>query len=185
MQIDTRIERYLPPYSDLLPFTDATGPVSLVHQIGEYQLLSFHGINHTSNPADPHYAELRDNWGHFLQTTGDDPDQRLVVIEGRPHYANEFSSHPQTADEEAIQQFGESALTCLWAEREGAEVLRPELPTQADAAKLLRTYIPEEVVTFYALRQATQLPPKWKEGIPTAPYSTYIADYLTELRENQ
>jgi hypothetical protein len=181
---EERIASHLPPYTDLAEFTSDTGPVSVVHQITPHQVLSLHGFNHYKDPDYWQFPELRNEWARFLDMSDDGaPGQRLAVIEGRSFDTlNLPQDDIKAAEDMAIRHVGESALVSLWASKENVEILRPELPTADDATKLLEKFTQEEVVTFYAIRQASQLPEIWKGGTETLPYDEYIENYLHSLQ---
>lgn len=109
-------------------------------QFGEGALLYF-GAEHTNDPKHPQIAQIEEIWKKFRPTVA----------------YNEGGNPPVLKSvEEAVSRIGESALVRYLAARDKVPVFSLE-PSQADeVAMLLKTYTPEQVKVFYALRQVPQ-----------------------------
>ena len=109
-------------------------------QIGKGALLYF-GAQHTSDPQHSQIAQIEKLWKEFRPTLA----------------LNEGGDPPvlKTA-QEAVSRIGEAGLVRYLAARDKVPVRSLE-PSRADeAAFLLKTYTPEQVKVFYALRQVPQ-----------------------------
>ncbi len=109
-------------------------------KFGKGALLYF-GARHTNDPKDTQIAQIETLWRQF-----------------RPTLAfNEGGDPPALPSiEEAVSRIGESGLVRFLAARDKVPVRSLE-PSKADeAAMLLKTYTPEQVKVFYALRQVPQ-----------------------------
>jgi hypothetical protein len=109
-------------------------------QIGKGALLYF-GAQHTNDPKHAQIAQIEKLWKEFRPTLA----------------LNEGGDPPvlKTA-QEAVSRIGESGLVRFLAARDKVPVRSLE-PSQADeAAFLLKTYTPEQIKVFYALRQVPQ-----------------------------
>ncbi len=109
-------------------------------QIGKGALLYF-GAQHTNDPKHAQIARIEKLWKEFRPT--------LALNEGGDPPVLQSVS-------EAVSRIGESGLVRYLAVRDKVPVRSLE-PSRADeAAFLLKTYTPEQVKVFYALRQVPQ-----------------------------
>ena len=109
-------------------------------QIGKGALLYF-GAQHTYDPKDAQIAEIEKRWKEF-----------------RPTVAYNEGGNPSVSKtlDETVSKSGESGLVRFLAARDKIPAFSLE-PSRADeAAMLLKTYTPEQVKVFYALRQVPQ-----------------------------
>lgn len=109
-------------------------------QIGKGALLYF-GAQHTFDPKDAQIAQIEKLWKEFRPTAafneGGDPSISKTI-------------------EETVSKSGESGLVRFLAARDKIPAFSLE-PSKADeAAMLLKTYTPEQVKVFYALRPVPQ-----------------------------
>lgn len=132
------------------PCIDRIIPYSAPIAKPEYQLrltsgsgeLAYVGARHSSDPADPQFAEIERQWKAQ-----------------RPHIAfYEGPNRPVPTDrEEAIRQTGESGFVRWLAARDGVTLGRLEPEPKEEAAYLLQQFTPEQVGLFYTLREAARL----------------------------
>lgn len=109
-------------------------------QIGKGSLLYF-GAQHTYDPNHAQIAQIEKLWKEF-----------------RPTVAYNEGGNPSLSKtiEEAVSKSGEPGLVRFLAWRDKVPVFSLE-PSRADeAAMLLKTYTPEQVKVFYALRPVPQ-----------------------------
>jgi hypothetical protein len=109
-------------------------------QAGEGALLYF-GAQHINDPKHSQVTEIEKQWRQF-----------------HPALAFNEGGDPPVAQsvEEAVGRFGEPGLTRFLAARDKVPIRSLE-PSRADeVAMLLKTYTPEQVKVFYALRQVPQ-----------------------------
>lgn len=109
-------------------------------QFGKGALL-YYGAQHTNDPKHPQIAQIEELWKKFRPTVA----------------YNEGGNPPVLKSvDEAVSRIGEAGLVRYLAARDKVPVFSLE-PNQADeVAMLLRTYTPEQVKAFYALRQVPQ-----------------------------
>ncbi len=109
-------------------------------QIGNGALLYF-GAQHTNDPKHLEIAQIEELWKKFRPTVA----------------YNEGGNPPVLKSvEEAVSRVGEPGLVRFLAARDKVTVDSLEPSQAAEAAMLLKTYTPEQVKVFYALRQVPQ-----------------------------
>lgn len=117
-----------------------SSPYVVELQIGKGALLYF-GAQHTNDPKNPQIAQIEKLWKEFRPTAAFNEGGDFAV--------------PNSV-EETVSQIGEFGLVRYLAARDKVPVRTLE-PSQTDeAAYLLKTYTPEQVKVFYALRQVPQ-----------------------------
>ncbi|MGH9937415.1 MAG: hypothetical protein ACREAM_14305, partial [Blastocatellia bacterium] len=109
-------------------------------QIDKGALLYF-GAQHTNDPKHPQIAQIEKLWRQFSPTVafnegGDPPILKSV--------------------DEAVSRIGESGLARFLAASDKVQVRSLEPGRADEAAFLLKSYTPEQVKVFYALRQVPQ-----------------------------
>jgi hypothetical protein len=133
-------------------------------QIGKGALLYF-GAQHTFDPKDAHIAEIEKRWKEFRPTVayneGGDPSVSKTV-------------------EETVSRSGEAGLVRFFAVRNKISAFSLE-PSRADeAAMLLKTYTPEQVKVFYALRPVSQFR-KRKNDETIEAFMTNVLGFLSRI----
>jgi hypothetical protein len=141
-----------------------SSPYVVEIQAGEGALLYF-GAQHINDPKHSQVTEIEKQWRQFHPTLA----------------FNEGGEPPvMKSVEEAVSRIGEAGLTRFLAARDKVPVRSLE-PSRADeVAMLLKTYTPEQVKVFYALRQVPQFyRSKRDETIET--YVDHALKMLTSL----
>jgi hypothetical protein len=120
--------------------TSHSSPYIVELQIGKGALLYF-GAQHTNDPKHPQIAQIEKLWREFMPTIA----------------FNEGGAPPVLKSvDEAVSRIGEPGLARFLAARDKIPIHSLE-PDQADeVAFLLRSYTPEQIKVFYALRQIPQ-----------------------------
>jgi hypothetical protein len=133
-------------------------------QIGKGALLYF-GAQHTFDPKDAQIAQIEKRWKEF-----------------RPTVAYNEGGNPSVSKtvEETVSRSGESALVRFLAARDKIPAFSLE-PSRADeAAMLLKTYTPEQVKVFYALRPVSQFR-KRKNDETIETFMTNVLGFLSRI----
>jgi hypothetical protein len=120
--------------------TRHSSPYIVELEIGKGALLYF-GAQHTNDPKSPQIAQIEKLWGQFRPTVafnegGDPPVLKSV--------------------DEAVSRVGEAGLARFLAARDKVPVHSLEPGLADEVTFLLRSYTPEQVKVFYALRQIPQ-----------------------------
>lgn len=132
------------------PCNDRLVPYSTPIAKPEHQLvltadggqLTYFGAQHSSDPADPQFAEIEQQWNA----------QRPQVA----FYEGPNRPVPKDRDD-AIRQTGESGFVRWLAARDGVQLGRLEPDPKDETTDLLRQFSPEQVGLFYILREAARL----------------------------
>jgi hypothetical protein len=108
---------------------------------GEGRLMYF-GAVHSSDPADPQFADIRGRWERMRPT--------VAFYEGpvRPEAAT---------GEETIRQYGESGYVRFLAREGGARIERLEPDPRDEARYVLARFPVDQVKLFYLLRETSRL----------------------------
>jgi hypothetical protein len=112
-------------------------PYIIELRTGKGALLYF-GAQHSNDPKHPQNEQIQQLWKSF-----------------RPTIAFNEGGDPPTlkAAEEAISKFGETGLVRFLAARDNVPVRSLEPSRGEEVATLLKSYTPEQLKVFYALRQ--------------------------------
>ena len=103
--------------------------------------LLFFGAEHTVDPQNPQIADIEKRWAVFKATVA----------------YNEGGNPPTFNDlREAVRAYGEAGLVRFLAGRDQVPVGTFEPPFDEEVAYLLKTYTPQQLKVFYALRQVTE-----------------------------
>jgi len=123
---------------------------------------------HSSDPADPQFAEIERAWGEVKPT--------IAFYEGpnRPIAATR---------DETIKQTGESGFVRFLATRDGIEIGRLEPSPQDEANYIMQKFSPEQVKLFYVLREASRL--RERRKMPEAELRAAIAQLLARAAQIQ
>src|SRR5713101_9186249 len=104
-------------------------------------MLLLYGAEHTVDPKNPQVADIENRWAAFQPTVA----------------YNEGGNPPTFEDfREAVQTYGEAGLVRSLAGRDQVAVATFEPPFDEEVAYLLKTYTPQQLKVFYALRQVTE-----------------------------
>ncbi len=104
-------------------------------------MLLLYGAEHTVDPKNPQVADIENRWAAFQPTVA----------------YNEGGNPPTFEDfREAVQTFGEAGLVRSLAGRDQVPVATFEPPFDEEVAYLVKTYTPQQLKVFYALRQVTE-----------------------------
>jgi hypothetical protein len=138
-----------------------SSPYVIEIQVGEGALLYF-GAQHINDPKHSQVTEIEKQWRQFHPT--------LAFNEG---------GDPPVAQsvEEAVSRHGEAGLTRFLAARDKVPVRSLEPGRADEVAMLLKTYTPEQVKVFYALRQV----PQFYRSKHDEPIETYMDHELKRL----
>lgn len=132
------------------PCTDRLIPYSMPIANPEYRLvltsgtgqLVYIGARHSSDPADPQFAEIEKQWNTQRP--------QIAFYEG--------PNRPVPKDRnEAIRQTGESGFVRWLAARDGIQLDRLEPDPKDETNYLLERFKPEQVGLFFTLREAARL----------------------------
>lgn len=104
--------------------------------------LTYIGARHSSDPADPQFAEIEKQWNA----------QRPQIA----FYEGPNRPVPKDRDE-AIRQTGESGFVRWLAARDGVQLGRLEPDPKDETNYLLERFKPEQVGLFFTLREAARL----------------------------
>ncbi len=127
-------------------------------QFGKGALLYF-GAQHTNDPKHPEVAQIEELWKKFRPTVAYNEGGNPPVL--------------KSADE-AVSRIGEYALVKYLAARDKVPVFSLEPDKADEVAMLLKTYTPEQVKVFYALRQV----PQYRNSKHDETIETYLAFVL-------
>jgi hypothetical protein len=139
-------------------------PYIVEMQIGKGALLYF-GAQHTFDPKNAQIAQIEKRWKEF-----------------RPTVAYNEGGNPSVSKtvEETVSKSGEAGLVRYLAARDKISALSLE-PSRADeAAMLLKTYTPEQVKVFYALRPISQFR-KRKNDETIEVFMTNVLGFLSRI----
>ena len=122
--------------------------------------LYYFGAEHSSDPADPQFAEIEKSWNAVK------PDVAFYEGPNRPIAATR---------DETIKQAGESGFLRFLAARDGVPAVSLE-PSPHDEVKFVSTkFSPEQVALFFLLREASRLRERRKMSGPE------VRDAITQL----
>jgi hypothetical protein len=135
-------------------------PYVLEFKVGAGALL-FYGAEHTGDPKDPQIADLERRWAVF-----------------HPTVAYNEGGDPPTVDdpEAAVKQYAEPGFLRFLAGRDHVPVATFEPSFNEEVAYALKTYSPQQVKVFYALRQVTEA----RVAAGTTPLDERIRDWLAD-----
>ena len=104
--------------------------------------LYYFGAQHSSDPADPQFAEIEKVWNKLKPT--------VAFYEGpnRPIAATR---------DETIKQAGESGFVRFLAARDGIPIVSLEPSPQDEVNFILKRFSPEQVTLFFVLRETSRL----------------------------
>lgn len=142
-------------------------PIPYTYSISKHnQHLYYFGANHSRDPQDKQFEELRKFWEEFLHKTSG--ENRAVLIEGGIRETRESEALAIHRDSEA------GFISYLARERE-IPIFSPEPTDEVEQETLLKKYSREELACYYFLQYAYQ-------------WSTYpegkrpdLAQYVTAL----
>jgi hypothetical protein len=104
-------------------------------------MLLLYGAEHTVDPKNPQVADIENRWAAFQPTVA----------------YNEGGNPPTFEDfREAVQTYGEAGFVRSLAGRDQVPVATFEPPFDEEVAYLLKTFTPQQLKVFYALRQVTE-----------------------------
>ncbi len=134
-------------------------PYVLEFKAGPGALL-FYGAEHTGNPDDPQIADIQRRWAAF-----------------RPDVAYNEGGNPPTLRDmrEAVQKYAEPGLLRFLAGRDEIPVATFEPSFDEEVSHVLKTYSPQQVKVFYALRQVAEA----HVAAGSAPLDDRISDWLS------
>ena len=115
-------------------------PYVLEFKAGAGALLLY-GAEHTGDPKDPQIADIERRWAAFHPTVA----------------YNEGGNPPTLHDpEEAVHKYAEAGFLRYLAGRDQVPVATFEPSFDDEISNLLKRYSPEQLKTFYVLRQVTE-----------------------------
>jgi hypothetical protein len=119
---------------------DHKSPYVLEFKLGTGALL-FYGAEHTGDPKNPQISDIERRWAAF-----------------HPTVAYNEGGNPATLrdPEEAVHKYAEAGFLRYLAGRDQVPVATFEPSFDDEISYLLKRYSPEQVKTFYALRQVTE-----------------------------
>jgi hypothetical protein len=101
----------------------------------------FYGAEHTVDPQNAQVADIESRWAAFQPTVA----------------YNEGGNPPTFEDLKAeVREYGEAGLVRFLAGRDEVPVATFEPSFDEEIAYLLKTYTPQQLKVFYALRQVTE-----------------------------
>jgi hypothetical protein len=135
-------------------------PYVLEFKTGTGALLLY-GAEHTGNPKDPQIADMKQRWATF-----------------HPTVAYNEGGNPPTLDDagDAVQHYAEPGFLRFLAGRDQIPVATFEPPFDDEVAYAVKTYSPQQVKVFYALRQVTEA----RVATGSTPLDERIKDWLSD-----
>lgn len=136
---DERCSQKLVSYAD---WPEVKDPVFLLGITSPRAKLYYFGAQHSSDPAQPQFAEIEKAWEAFKPTAAfyEGPNRPVALTR-----------------DETIKQAGESGFVRFLAARDNVPFRSLEPSPQEEAAYILKKYSPEQVMLFYVLREAARL----------------------------
>jgi hypothetical protein len=126
--------------------------------------LSYIGVRHSFDPADPQYAEMDKTW------------QQLQPTEAFYEGMGTFVGDTLTA---ALQRSGEPGLVRYLASRTGVPVHSLEPPRDAEVEFLSRSFTPEQLILFFVTRSVAE--ERDRRTLPASALDALFNQYLTEV----
>lgn len=137
-------------------------PYILGFKAGAGELL-FYGAEHTGDPKNAQIADIEQRWTAFHPT---------VVY-------NEGGNPPTLGDRDAaVQKYAEAGLLRFLAGRDRVPVATFEPSFDEEIAYALKSYTPQQVKVFYALRQAAEARVAAQEGGLDERIKDWLSGYL-------
>ncbi|HEY5800967.1 MAG TPA: hypothetical protein VIT92_12150 [Burkholderiaceae bacterium] len=137
--------------------------LDLKHDSGRLMYL---GAQHSSDPADPQFAEIEKQWN--------------AVKPSVASYEGPNRPVPATRDE-AIKQTGESGFVRFLAARDGVPLARLEPEPADEIAYVAEKFTSEQVALFYTLREAARL--RERRNLPEAEIVKAIEQLLVRTQK--
>jgi|GEM_PF-1039900 len=111
------------------------------------QVAYFFGTNHSRDPHDEQYSQLKEFWSEFVQeSTGKSP---VVIMEGGVRRVH-------SSEEEAIHRDSEGGMIAYLAHPLGITLQSAEPPLQSVLSSLLKTFTKDEIAYYYFIRVVHQ-----------------------------
>lgn len=104
-------------------------------------MLLFYGAEHTVDPQNAQVGDIENKWAGFKATVAYNEG-------GNPPIFDDLGA--------AVRAYGEAGLVRFLAGRDQTPVATFEPPFDKEVAYLLKTYTPQQLKVFYALRQVTE-----------------------------
>jgi hypothetical protein len=165
------IEDYLMTFDD---YNKADHPTPYKYSIEKGgQILYYFGANHSHDPKNEQYPELRKFWEDFLNKTGD--ANSVVFVEGGKRPVNE-------SEEQAIIEGGEANFITYLASQKEIETFSPEPPEKFRFNELLKKFTKEEII-YYEFARTTFQWNRFTEG-EQSNFEDYINKYLSRDKHN-
>lgn len=126
-------------------------------------MLLFYGAEHTVDPQNGQVADIATRWATFQPTVA----------------YNEGGNPPAYEDfRQAVQAYGEAGLVRFLAARDEVPIATFEPPFDEEVAYLLKTYTPQQLKVFYALRQVTEERSRQATSSVDDRITSWLARYL-------
>lgn len=128
-------------------------------------VLLFYGAAHTVDPQNPQVTDIENRWDGFQPT--------IAYNEG---------GNPPTFDDlgAAVRAYGEAGLVRFLAGRDEVPVATFEPPFDEEVTYLLKTYTPQQLKVFYALRQVTEERSRQASTTVDDRINSWLSRYLPE-----
>ena len=137
-------------------------PYVLEFHVGTGALL-FYGAEHTGDPKDPQIADIERRWAAFHTTVA----------------YNEGGNPPTPRDpEDAVHKYAEAGFLRYLAGRDQVPVATFEPSFDDEISYLVKHYSPEQLKTFYVLRQVTEARRLQDSTASDDRTKNWLADYL-------
>jgi hypothetical protein len=164
------IEKYLMSFDDYNK-VDHPMPYTYTHQ-KDNQFLYYFGANHSHDPANKQYDELRYFWHDFLNRTN--KINSIVLVEGgeRPICSSE---------DEAISKGAEAHFITFLAAKESVPTFSPEPPEKFRFNELLKKFSKEEIIYYEFVRMVYQ----WNRHHGVKPdFDQYLGNTLKHAKND-
>lgn len=159
-------EDYLLSYREIPENLSATYFFSL--EKGK-KVIYYFGVEHSNDPEDPVFDELRGRWQEFLDKTKG-RNCALVVEGGRRPITTTLKL--------AIQKFGEMGFIGTLAFKSGIPVYSPELDPR-DEIRLLQGEFSKDYIAYYYLMRIV---PQWHRCNPPVAWHEFVGAYLKKYK---
>lgn len=162
------IEKYLMSYED---YSKVKHSVPHFYNISSgNQVLYYFGANHSRNPLDEQYQELRKFWDDFIKKTN--KQESFVFVEGGERPVN-------ISEEEAIHNGAEANLITYLASQHSIKTYSPEPPDKLIFENLLSSFSKDEIIYHEFAKMTCQ----WNRYAGNKPdYSDYTRNFLKNIR---
>lgn len=119
-----------------------------IYKLGNsHQYLCFFGVQHSYDPQDEQFGQLKAAWSQWLKQT--DSSKRIILTEG--------GKRPLSKSETvAIQENGEAGLATYLAHKSGVKVESPEPDRKQEADHLANQFDRDKAMYYYFARQVPQ-----------------------------